>query len=183
MRRFFILYSLNLEDFRRHLPIVMRSITAALMISHGLRLDSHLTLYIEGENHAISFYPDKMRRISPDESSMSGVLRKALRMDITNSKSVHPGVIVSKKDIKEILRNRSNILFSDKKGVDIRLIRIGAEITILIPLTVMSKGVLEVLKERKATPVRISKKMCNADALITIVNNEIDRRWLIARQG
>ena len=183
MRRTYILFSKNIHETRAMLPLVIRAITAALMISHGLRLDSRLIIHLKKENLNISFNVEKMRRVSPDEQSMKGVLSKALRTEVTKPKSVHPGIIVSKGKLEELLRNKQHIIFSDSRGTDVRQLGDVQSVTAIIPLTCFDEDVKQLLVRRNAMPVKISKKLSTPDALITILNNELDRRWLIAKKS
>lgn len=183
MRRTYILYSKDLNEAKRLLPLVIRVITAALMISHGLRPDARLIIHFKKENFNINFNVDKMRRVSPDEHSMKGVLVKALRADVPMPKSVHPGIIVSRGKLEELLRNKRDVMFSDIKGRDIRSLGDLRSITFIVPLVSFDSETRQLLLRKNAIPIRISKRLSTPDSLITILNNELDRRWLIVKKS
>ncbi len=139
MKRRFIVVAKSLEELTSKAPLLARCVSAALMVSHGLRKDADLVLAVAG-GPSIHFATQKLRSVSPDESSLLGVLGKALRLCREPGRlpqAAHPGVVVTPRGVKHYVCGFQRKFLVSTTGTDPRsaLQRVGDSAVFLLPLS------------------------------------------------
>ncbi len=166
------------------MDILCRCVAQALFISHGIRKDVEVYLHLLGPPDppkTIRIVGSEVKRMGPDERNIAGHIKKALRVKIDeNWKKVHSGVYASKKDLKELLDELSNvysIYYLREDGVDIRKILEKLK----NPLFVLGDhiGVLKeherILYQYICGIIGVSPLSLQADQCIVILHYELDR--------
>jgi len=183
-----VAHSGSLADaLRDMLPLLTATVSAALLVSHGVRRDAALHMWFGGDSSCLTFLGERVRQLRPDEQSLGGVLKKArLRLErpggLQRSRSVHPGVLVSRASLADVLsvsaRGQPPVLRlkCGLRGRDIREVRLSGyrRIVLLAPLAAgdykligeVDEGLLE---------VRASLSRLDAPQLIVLFHNEVDR--------
>lgn len=103
MRRRFVVVVREVKDLIDCAPLLARCVSAAVMLSHGLRSDSDLVLATPN-GFSAHFITSKLRNVRPDEASLTGILRKAVRAyKEGRTRSAHWGVVVSTTPLDQYL--------------------------------------------------------------------------------
>jgi tRNA (pseudouridine54-N1)-methyltransferase len=164
------------------MDIVIHSMIQALFLSHDFRKDVKMHLVFYGAPD-----PPKHIEIQVNENTeiskkdVANLIKKILyKYKPSEKREVHPGCFVEKrpllKVIEELQEQGKEIFVLDKKGQDIRKIQIKSEpVFILGDHEGLPKKELKRLK-KIAIPVSIGPNMYFASQVVTIVNNELDRR-------
>ncbi len=180
LKRIYLLVARSLEEATSLLPLLCRCVSAALMLSHGLRRDSVLTVVFTAEEKYAVFNAMRLRSVSPDESSMSGVLRKVFRAVKESRARPHWGVRVYRGGLREACgRFKTEArLYLSKGGTDLRALdlRSVASVSFAAPLSEWPLKVEAVLRSLGYRPVSV--RLLRADFAYVLVNNELDRAWL-----
>jgi len=183
--RHFIIVLRNIDEYRKNIYILIRCISAALMISHGLRRDSFITIHLLEEERSITFNPKTLRKVRPDEMSLYGIFKKSfvlLEKKRKNRKNIHYGVTYQASSLEStLLRYKGYFFLISNKGQllwkILGKIDSTTNITFIIPLAetkaILSriKSIVNTLKIARATI--IPKKI---DKQIVVINNELDRK-------
>jgi len=164
------------------MDIVIHSIIQALFLSKEYREDVKMHLIFYGA-------PDPPKHIEIQikedteisKKDIANLIKKILYKYKPGGKTeVHPGCFIEKKSflnvIEELQEQGREIFILDKRGQDIREIKIKEE-----PVFILGdhEGIpIKELKRLKkmAIPVSIGNKMYFASQVVAIVNNELDRR-------
>lgn len=174
------------------MDIVIHVIIASFFLSHDVREDTKVHLIFYG-------MPDPPKHIElmvkkktgvPKEEGMdiskkdvAGLIKKILYKYKPGKKvEVFDGCFIEKKNffdvIKELKEQGKEIFLLDKKGEDIRDAEIGKDcVFILGDHHGLPKKELKRLKTL-VTPVSVGNKMYFASHVVSIVNNELDRRGI-----
>ena len=173
----------SLEEFVDWLPIACRCVSAALMISHGLRPDSDLVFHLLREGASIRFQASKLRQVRPDERSLSGIFKKAVRAvrrGVTRPASVHSGVMVVKSSADSWLKGiRGRRLYVSQRGAWLEdVARHCREIALYLPLVPTWRGFEDLARDLSLEPVKVSVRRRWTDSLIVIANIVLDKVWL-----
>lgn len=176
IRRRFIVVAADIEELASQAPLAARCISAALMISHGLRRDCDLVLSaLRGPS--IHFVTSKLRRVVPDEASLLGVLNRALKLcraPQEQPRAVHSGVIVDPSPPERYLLGFPQKFRCSTTGADIRrAFSSGEAAAFLVPFS----EDLASLEERVGT---LTKLKCPLDRMwpdqvIAVINILLDR--------
>ena len=165
------------------MDIAIHSLIQGVFLSHDFRKDVKFHFVFYGA-------PDPPKHIEiqvKDETQISkkdvaNLIKKILYKYKPNEKrEVLPGCFVEKKSflniIKELKEQGSEIFILDKKGEDIRKIKILNNcVFVLGDQDGLPKKELKRLK-KIAMGVSVGKKMYFASQVVAIVNNELDRRF------
>ena len=184
MRRIFIVVIQNVSEFKEYYPVFSRCISAALMISHGLRKDASIFFYFLTENVVIRFFGERLRQIRPDEQSLYGIIKKIIRFVESNrlKKRLHTGILASRGSLYEYIKvdRQTYILVEDSKGIDIRRIAF-INPSKVIYITSLSKNITNIFmkfaKNSNFYNIKTSVQSLFPDSLIVLVNNELDRMF------
>ncbi|MFP4591302.1 MAG: tRNA (pseudouridine(54)-N(1))-methyltransferase TrmY [Halobacteriales archaeon] len=103
------------------LDVLCRYVTAAFLLSHGIREDVRVVVVIRDEL-AIEFRGDELRHLNPDERSTAALFRKALEVADDRVVGAYPvestpGIAVSRRDLAAVL--------DDLEGTVVRLHHAG----------------------------------------------------------
>jgi len=179
MRRHFVLLLLGLDEFLENIPRVSRCVSSALMLSHDLRRDAVLYILLSAESKYVVFDASRLRSISPDESSMSGVLRKVARAVRESRRRPHWGVRVHEGGLREICeRARPQLrIYLSRRGRDLRLLNFSSvrSVCFAAPLALRLSDIEAELASLRFEP--ISVRLLKAEFSFVLVNNELDRAW------
>lgn len=166
------------------MDILCRCISQAIFLSHSIRKSLEVYLLLLGDPNppiVVKIKSDEVRRMSPDERSIAGLIRKALKFKAGEGwTETNSGIFISKKGLKGLLEDLSNsyhIYYMREDGEDIRKISYKME----NPLFVLGDHV-GVKKEDEKIILRfaedivsVSKLSLMAEQCITIANYELDR--------
>ena len=179
MRRF-VVVARDVGEVEEYLPVVSRCVSASIMLSHRLREDSDFLVVLERERVEVFFNTAKLRNVRPDESSLRGVLVKALRrvkVGVERWHRVHSGVIVSRRGIEYYISSFKRSYYCSTRGVDIltALRNVRGDVLVVLPLTSYSAAMLKLLSSLKASPIRCPLSSLWPDQVIVVINVILDR--------
>ena len=102
------------------LDVLMRCVTAAMWVSHGLRRDTDVWLLLQGPPAppvAVHFCGATVRYLNPDERSTAALVRNGL-VKLRNRDSVEssPGVTLHRMGLAELLARLPPAVLLDKAG-------------------------------------------------------------------
>ena len=118
MRRQIIVILKDCEELRNNIPQICRCVVNGLLISHGLRKDTNLSIHLLRDEINIVFRGSTLKRIYPDEASLKGVLLKAFRVLGHESRRAtpHPGVVVKALPLKKLFGDAPKPRFFFSRG-------------------------------------------------------------------
>ena len=162
------------------LDILVRCVTAALHVSHGLRRDTEITLLLQGPPRpprAVTLVGRDLRALNPDERSTAARIRQALEYDGLVGREVSAGIHAGKATLDELLSRSPALLVLERGGPDVRGADLPADPTFLLSdhedLTVEERATAE---GAGSMAVSVGPQSLHADQVITLVHNELDRR-------
>jgi tRNA (pseudouridine54-N1)-methyltransferase len=87
------------------LDVLLRCVSTAFFLSHGIRKDVELFLVLGRGPKTVRFRAEEMRYVNPDERSTGALVRNALlkRLDGTGEKQSSPGIHVSRRSFEEVV--------------------------------------------------------------------------------
>jgi tRNA (pseudouridine54-N1)-methyltransferase len=102
------------------LDVLVRCVTAAMWVSHGLRRDTDVWLLLQGPPAppvAVHFCGETVRYLNPDERSTAALVRNGL-VKLRNRDSVEasPGVTLHRIDLPELLSRLPSPVLLDEAG-------------------------------------------------------------------
>ncbi len=163
------------------IDIAIHSIISALFLSHDFRQDVKMHLIFYGtpdppKHIEIQVTPE----LSISKKDIGNLIKKILyKYKKGEKREVLPGCFVEKKSFLKVieeLAKENQIFILDKRGKDIRKVRINNNCVFIIgDHEGLPKKELRRLKQI-AIPVSIGPKMYFASQVIAIVNNELDKR-------
>jgi len=170
------------------LDIAIHSLIAAFFLSEAIRTDVKFHLVFAGPPDPMKHLEIKpvlegetgVNKIYLNKKNVSKIIKKMLyKYKKGERKEVFPGYWIEKKDFLKLIRELSesgrNIYLLDRKGQDIRSVKIEKDpIFILGDHEGLSKKEIKALK-KLSTPVTIGKRTYFASHSLAIVNNELDR--------
>lgn len=165
------------------MDIVINVIISTLFLSHDTRKDVKLHLIFDGPPNPpihilIEYHPD----LPISKKDIGGLIKKILfkapkeKGKITNPL---PGCFAEKKSfealIEELSEHGKNIFLLDKKGTDIRDLKLkGNEVFVIGDQDGFPDDKRHLLK--RIDKISVSPKVLFASQVVTIVHNEIDRQ-------
>ena len=166
------------------IDIAIHSLIHGLFLSHGTREDIKFHLVFYG-------MPDPPKHIeiqaSPEleisKKDIGNLLKKILYKYKDGEKNeVLPGCFVEKKSflkvIEELREEGNEIFILDKKGEDIREIEIPEDcVFVLGDQDGLPRAETKRLK-KECNLITVGPKMYSASQVVTVVNNELDRRGI-----
>ena len=164
------------------MDIAIHSIIAAFFLSHGFREDVKMHLVFYGmptpPRHIEIQVKDELEISKKD---VGNLIKKILYKYKEGKKTeVFPGCFIEKKSflnvIEELMKKGNEIFILDKKGENIREIKIPDKSAFIMgDQEGLPKKELKRLK-KITTPVSLGRKTYFASHTVTIVNHEIDSR-------
>lgn len=167
------------------MDILCRCISQAIFLSHSIRKSLEVYLLLLGDPdppRSIKIQSDQLRRMSPDERSIAGLIRKTLKFKPgkewieTNS-----GIFTAKKDLKELLKELSNsyqIYYMREDGKNLKKLTHKMKNPLFVlgdHLGVKKEDENIILHFAKDT-ISVSKLSLMAEQCITIANYELDKK-------
>ncbi len=178
-----------LDDFpgtSGRLDVLGRCIRAALLISHGLRMDVELVLVLKGSGgpKAIRIDGRRVRFLRPDERRAAILLKKATSHGLRPEDGWfewRPGIsiAVGGLELALALAPASVLHVLERQGPDIReaeTIGTGDVTFVIGDHHGFSGGDRALLAERGARPVSVGPVDLHAEDVVTLIGNELDRR-------
>jgi tRNA (pseudouridine54-N1)-methyltransferase len=162
-------FSLNDLPGAGRMDIVCRCATACLWLSDELRKDSVFHAILEGPPRPprlLTFNPLKLKRFYPDERNIAAHIRLALQGN-------HPGITVRGigfLDFLEEQKHEKQIILLDVNGNDIRECKFNDDVLFVLG---DNRGITEKIEAEK---VSVGKKLYLSSQVISIIQNELDRR-------
>jgi tRNA (pseudouridine54-N1)-methyltransferase len=168
------------------IDILLRSVRAALLVSHGVRRNVLVYLVLRGSDRG-----PRVLRISgrdaqflrPDERSLAHLVKKALSVPTTPGDGfveVRPGVSVVEGDVEAVLADAPDAApyHLAEEGADIRHEPLDAPDALFflgdhLGLDDATRARLEALRCRV---VAVGPVSLHTDDVVTLVTNELDRR-------
>lgn len=172
----------NLMEAGR-MDIAINVLIAVFFLSHDIRKDVKLHLIFDGPPcppiHILIEYDEKLPISKKD---VAGLIKRILHKAPKEKGVVNnplPGCFVEKKSfealIKELDEQGKNVFVLDKKGEDIRDLKLkGNEVFVLGDQDGFPDDKRRLLK--RIDKVSVSPKILFASQVVTIVHNEIDRQ-------
>ncbi len=164
------------------MDIVCNVIISAFFISNDIRKDVKLNLIFDGPpnppRHLIFQY-DKNMSIS--KKDIAGLIKRMLYKSPSEGiKEVFPGCFIERKSfeklVKELDELGKNVFLLNEKGEDVRELKLkGNEVFVLGDQKGFPSGKKKFLK--KIDKVSVGPKVLFASQVLTILHNEVDRRF------
>jgi tRNA (pseudouridine54-N1)-methyltransferase len=183
-------YSLDdLPSSSGRLDALVRALRAALLVSHDVRRDVEAYLVLRGGPAAprvLRVAGARAKFLRPDERSLATLLKKTLTAaprPLAELTEVRPGVDLLDGDLSDLLpRDDSAPLYVlDEAGADLRSRSLASDDGwfFLGDHTGFEPATRELLARRGATPVSVGPRSLHAEDVVTLVNNELDRRFVV----
>jgi tRNA (pseudouridine54-N1)-methyltransferase len=163
------------------MDLVARCVTASLLVSHGVRADTEFVAVLTGPPRPprqVRFVGSEIRSLNPDERSTASLVRKALTEEGLAERSPHRGIYVAGRGFRETLDIvPPPIYLLAEGGTDLRAATLPADASFVLSDHRDFTGEEESLMTAKTTAkLSVGPKSLQADQVIAIVHNELDRR-------
>jgi tRNA (pseudouridine54-N1)-methyltransferase len=171
------------------LDVLLRCLPAALLISHGLRRDAmaYLVLYGGGAPRTIRIDGRLVSYVRPDERTMAGRVRAMLATQAIDGGFLaeRQGMAVADGGLEVVLADLGPgaRYVLDEGGDDIRSAALDERDPVFFVGDHLGFAgeIRDQLREVGAVPIAVGPLSLHADAAITVVQNELDRRAAYAR--
>lgn len=103
------------------LDVLVRSVTAALWKSHGIRHDTDVWLSLRGKpgpDVTVHFSGEKIRYLNPDERSTAALIRNGL-IKLKNNRGpleTSPGITLQRENFSELIKKLPKPVLLNEKG-------------------------------------------------------------------
>ncbi len=168
------------------LDVLVRSVRAALLTSHGVRKDAEIFLVLLGGDRAprtVRFQGETAKFLRPDERSLAILLQKSLASHADDAApgfvEVRPGVSISRGTAAALLSTFvGRPLYVLSEGApDVRDARLAAEpVIVLGDHTGFDEETLADLRARDTISCSLGPVSLHTDDAVCVMNNELDRR-------
>jgi tRNA (pseudouridine54-N1)-methyltransferase len=177
----------SLEDIpgtSGRLDILCRGITAAFVLSHGIRKDVCVYLILLGGEvpKNICLKGETLRHLNPDERTTAALLKKALVLEATQEWSMSTsGIFVRTGGLERVLQDlkATRLIYLREDGVDIRKLEcssLSGDAAFIMGDHMGMNPEEEILIEQAvAEVVSLGPTSLHADHCIVLINNELDR--------
>ena len=159
------------------MDLLCRCVTAALALSHGIRRDAEIHLFLLGPPappKEVLIRGDSVRSLSPDERSTAALIRRALALPVGEAfRESTPGILARRGGLAGLVAGGGYAVLAEK-GKDAR-----AEKD--LPGGVILSDHLDFTPEEEALMADLPRlsmgpRVLQADQAITVLQNELDRR-------
>lgn len=176
----------SLEDIpgtSGRLDILCRSVTAAFVISHGIRKDVCVYLVLLGGEipKTIQLRGETLRHLNPDERTTAALLKKALAVPATQEWAMSTsGIFVRTGGLAQVLGDlkAARLIYLREDGLDIRSLGAGAlagdAAFILGDHTGMTPEEETMISEAGAEVISLGPTSLHADHCIVLINWFLD---------
>jgi len=172
----------NEEDLRKagRMDIVCNVIISVFFLSHKLREDIRLHLLFMGQpNPPMHLIFESDKNIPISKKDVAGLIKRMLYKCKPGKTMVFPGCFIEKKSFQHLLQeleaDGKKILILDRKGEDIRKIE-NNELKNAVFVIGDEEGLPKKETKRYRGKVSIGRETYFASQVVTIINNELDRR-------
>ena len=166
------------------MDIVIHTIISAFFLSHDIRKDVKMHLVFYGMPDPPKHIEIEIRpELTISKKDVANLIRKILyKYRQGERKEVLPGCFVEKKSfynvIEELIEEGNEIYILDKKGKDIREAKISENcVFVLGDQDGLPEKEFKRLK-KMSIPVSVGPKTYFASHVVSVVNNELDRRGI-----
>ena len=167
------------------LDILLRCINSAFFLSHDIRRDAEVYLILLGPPNppkTLKFVGAELKYLNPDERSTGALVRNALMQKVITEERCSPGIYASNRsysDVLTIISKDSQLVYLKEDGKDIREVELPKDVSFVLgddqDLTYEEE---EMLMNYSPLKISLGPISYHADHCITIVNNELDRRFI-----
>jgi tRNA (pseudouridine54-N1)-methyltransferase len=169
------------------LDLVCRTISNVLFLSNSIRRDSVIHVVMNGPKFPpkiISFYGESLRGLEPDERSIAGAIKLALKAGLNlclgEIKNVSWGINIAKISFEKFVKEKSEhrqLIYLHKEGSDLREFKFEDDLLFVLGDYVGLPRKTEKLLDRfGAKRISLGPKMLFASHCSILVHNELDRR-------
>ncbi|MDY6766356.1 MAG: tRNA (pseudouridine(54)-N(1))-methyltransferase TrmY [Candidatus Nanohaloarchaea archaeon] len=156
------------------LDLLARCVNAGLLLSHGLRADTMVSLVMQ-DTATVRFHGGEIGGLNPDERSIAGVIRTALQR-LDGRGSLPTGVSTKTDGLEPLLQAVDGHLFMlDEDGDPFDGARVDGDATFVLSdhreFTARETSLLE---EYGAESVSLGPEPLHADHAITVAHNRLD---------
>jgi tRNA (pseudouridine54-N1)-methyltransferase len=164
---------------------LLRCLRAALLVSHGVRRDTIVSLVLLGEPERpriVRFDGPAAKYMRPDERSLASVVRKALATAAEGGEftRVREGIAVADGGLERLWRelDGSHCVLLEEGAPDLRDTALSSgDLAFVIGDHIgLPDGARETLLARGAPRVSVGPLSVHAEDVVTLVANELDRR-------
>ncbi|HEV8594537.1 MAG TPA: tRNA (pseudouridine(54)-N(1))-methyltransferase TrmY [Thermoplasmata archaeon] len=174
----------SLEDLpgsAGRMDLVARCVTASLLVSHGVRADTEFLAVLTGPPRPprqVRFVGSEIRSLNPDERSTASLIRKTLNEEGLAERSPHRGIYVAGRGLRETLDTRPPPIFMlAEGGTDLRGATLPTDATfVLSDHRDFMEDEETLLRPKITATLSVGPRSLQADQVIAIVHNELDRR-------
>jgi tRNA (pseudouridine54-N1)-methyltransferase len=171
------------------LDLLLRCVRAALLWSHGVRRDVRVYLVLEG-----GWFAPRVLRIDgatvkwlrPDERPLARLVQRSLAAEASGPDfvEVRPGIARADGGLERALDDLDGAALHllDQRGGDLRAASLPPSRSAAFVIgdhLGLDERALDLLRAQGATPLSVGPVALHADDVVTIVSNELDRRWLV----
>ncbi|HUT27673.1 MAG TPA: tRNA (pseudouridine(54)-N(1))-methyltransferase TrmY [Methanomassiliicoccales archaeon] len=167
------------------LDVLLRCVNSAFFLSHDLRKDVEVILILQGPptpTRTIRLVGSELRYLNPDERSTGALIRNALMKDTISEERSTPGIYVSSRSFQDVLglmEQETELVYLKEDGQDIRLAEIPENVTFVLSDHMdLTPDEESLLLQYQPKVLKLGPVSYHADHCITIVNNELDRRFI-----
>jgi len=163
------------------MDLVARCVTAGLLVSHDVRLDTEFLAVLLGPPkppRLVRFVGGEIRGLNPDERSTAALIRKALEEEGRAERAVRPGLYVSGMGLDDVLRSPPGPLVLLLEGSpDLRASALPRDATfVLSDHRDFTPEEASTLMAAARLILSVGPRSLQTDQAITVVHNELDRR-------
>lgn len=163
------------------MDLVARCVAAGLLVSHGVRVDTEFLAVMLGPPRPprlLRFVGSEIRGLNPDERSTAALIRKALGEEGLAERSSHAGIHVRGGGLREALDGSSPPIFLlAEDGEDLRAVDLSPDATFAFSdHRDLTKDEDTAIREKAQGILSVGPRSLQADQVIAIVHNELDRR-------
>jgi tRNA (pseudouridine54-N1)-methyltransferase len=167
------------------LDVLLRSLRAALLVSHGLRRDTIVYLVLLGGPRApvsLRFEGAHVKFLRPEERSLATLVKKVLALDCeaTSFEAVKPGIAMARAGLEAVIADlgTGTRYMLDEGAPDVRGVELDARDGVFfvgdhLGFDEMTRA--ELVK-MGAIAVGLGPVSLHAEDAVAIVGNEMDRR-------
>jgi tRNA (pseudouridine54-N1)-methyltransferase len=177
----------DLPSTSGRLDVLLRCVRAALLVSHGLRRDVRVYLVLGGGEPAsrvLRIDGASAKFVRPDERSLATLIQKTLATPINVASSafqeVRPGVSLACGGMRRVIEAvaGATLFVLDEQGPDLRRAQVTSNDVAFfigdhVGFAAETRAELGMLG---ALPISVGPLSLHSDDVVTLVNNELDRR-------
>jgi tRNA (pseudouridine54-N1)-methyltransferase len=159
------------------MDLMARCVNAALLVSHGIREDTEITLCLLGPPNpprTVRFRGSTLRGLNPDERSTAARIRTTLEYEGILEREVSPGIYASGMDLAHVFREIGSPVVLSESGSDVRGSPLPGGPFLLSDDRNLTPDEIAVAGRRLR--INVGPRSLHADQVISVLHNELDRR-------